>query len=186
MQFHETKIAGLYIVETHKIGDERGHFSRIYCQDALKKCTEFSWQPVQINHSFSKEKGTLRGLHFQNAPALEAKMVRCTKGKVFDVAVDLRADSPTFLQHVSVELSGENGLALLIPAGCAHGFQTMTDDCEMLYLHSAAYAKEHEGGVRFDDPTLAIDWPLPPTIVSERDKSFALLNENFKGIADAL
>lgn len=186
MKFEKTIIDGLLVAKTQKLGDERGSFSRFFCMDEMKEQAGSCWQPVQINHSFTQQKASIRGLHFQSAPALEAKLVRCVKGVVFDVAVDLRKNSPSFLQHVAIELSAENRLAFLIPEGCAHGFQTLTDDCEMLYLHSAKYAKECEGGLRFDDPVLDIDWPLPAGVVSQRDESFAYIDGDFKGIADAL
>lgn len=186
MDFQPTAIHGLYTVSTKRLGDDRGSFARFYCRNEMERDTGSAWQAVQINHSHSKTKGTLRGLHFQNAPALESKMVRCIRGSVFDVAVDLRAGSPTFLHHVSIELSAANGLAFLIPAGCAHGFQTLEDDCEMLYLHSTTYAKEHEGGVRYDDPLFNIPWPMTPTVLSDRDKNFAYLNKDFKGLDNAL
>lgn len=186
MKFHPTAIAGLYLAESTRIGDARGSFMRLYCEEALQAATGIRRPPVQINHSYSQRKGTLRGLHFQRAPALEAKTVRCLRGRVLDVAVDLRRGSPSFLRHVAVELSPESNLAFVIPEGFAHGFQTLTDDCELLYLHSAPYAKEHEGGLRHDDPALAIDWPLPVSVLSERDASFPLIDINFHGITHAL
>lgn len=186
MKFHATRISGLFIAESTRIGDERGHFMRLYCGPTQEEALGAFRPPVQINHSYSRERGTLRGMHFQRAPALEAKTVRCLHGRVWDVAVDLREGSPTFLQHHAVELSAESGLAFVIPEGFAHGFQTLTDDCELLYLHSTAYDKAHEGGLRHDDPALAIDWPLPVSVLSERDKSFPLLDAHFHGITHAL
>lgn len=178
MDCKPTKIDGVMIAETNVHQDARGGLMRMFCKNDLK----WPHDIAQANYSFSQGKGTVRGMHFQRSPALEAKIVRCIKGAILDVAVDLRKDSPTFLQHVAVELSAENNLALMIPEGCAHGFQTLADDCAMVYLHSAAYAPEHEGGVRFDDPQLAINWPLQPANMSERDQSFALIDENFVGI----
>lgn len=186
MKFQETSIAGLYIIDSEKFGDERGHFRRLYCKNEQDEQTEIPWQPVQINHSFTAKAGTVRGMHYQAHPALEAKMVRCLKGKILDVAVDLREGSPTFLQHETVELSGENGRAFLIPAGCAHGFQSLEDNCDMIYLHSAPYAKEHEGGLLYDDTRLGIDWPLPVSIISKRDQAFQPLTDDFTGLKNAL
>lgn len=186
MKFHPTPIAGLFVAESNVLGDERGSFMRLYCGPSQQAELGFTKDIVQINRSISAKKGTLRGLHFQRYPALEAKMVRCTRGRVFDVAVDLREGSKTFLQHFSIELDGAKGLALVIPEGFAHGFQTLADDCEMLYLHSAAYAREHEGGVRYDDPALKISWPLPAGTMTPRDLSFPLIDQNFKGITHAV
>lgn len=186
MKYHSTPIARLFIAESTRRGDERGHFSRLYCESALQEATGILRPPVQINHSYSQSKGTLRGMHFQRAPALEAKTVRCLRGRVYDVAVDLREGSPTFLKHHAVELSPESGLAFVIPEGFAHGFQTLTDDCELLYLHGTPYTPAHEGGLRYDDPALGIDWPLPVSVLSERDASFPLIDKAFKGITHAL
>ncbi len=183
MEFQETRISGLYLMESDAFSDERGYFRRLYCMDDKKAATGTAWQPAQINHSHTKHAGTIRGMHYQGAPCPEAKIVRCLKGAIIDVVVDLRAGSATFLAHEKIELSGENGAALLIPEGCAHGFQTIEDACDLIYLHSAPYTKSCEGGVRYDDPMLAIDWPLPPSIVSERDRAFPLLDKNFKGLS---
>lgn len=182
IDFQKTKIDGVYIAQSKRLGDERGYFMRLFCQDSQARETGVTWQPVQINHSYTQERHTIRGMHFQKAPALEAKIVRCLKGKVLDVVVDLRKGSPTFLQYVSVELSADNNQAFIIPEGCAHGFQSLEDDCALLYLHSAPYSKENESGVLYNDPILRIDWPFEPTVLSERDQSFSLLTPNFKGI----
>lgn len=186
MKFHSTPIEGFFVAESNVLGDERGSFTRLYCAPSQRAELGFTKDIVQINRSVTAQKGSIRGLHYQRFPALEAKMVRCTRGRVLDVAVDLRNDSKTFLQHFSVELDGTKGLALMIPEGFAHGFQTLEDDCEMLYLHSAAYAKEYEGGLRYDEPSLGIKWPLPAGTLSPRDMSFELLNKNFKGITHAV
>ncbi len=182
MKFKPTPIAGVFVVETDILGDARGSFMRLYCAEEQAAQTGFHKPVAQANRSVTAQKGSLRGLHYQRAPALESKMVRCTRGRVFDVAVDLRGGSETFLQHVSVELDSAQGLALLIPEGCAHGFQTLEDDCEMIYLHTAPYDKEHEGGVRFDDPRLGIRWPLVAGTMSQRDQSFPRLDDSFRGI----
>ena len=186
MQFHPSPIADLFVAESTALADERGSFMRLYCAPSQQDSLGFKKEIVQINRSTTAKKGSLRGLHYQRFPALEAKMVRCLRGRVYDVAVDLREGSATFLEHFSIELDGQKGLALLIPEGFAHGFQTLEDDCEMLYLHSAAYAKEYEGGLRYDDPALHIRWPLPVGAMSLRDKAFALLDKNFRGITHAV
>ncbi|WP_322988632.1 dTDP-4-dehydrorhamnose 3,5-epimerase [Hoeflea sp.] len=155
--------------------DDRGAFARIFCAEAL---SAVGWPgPVaQINHSQTRKAGTLRGLHFQRAPHAEAKLVICIRGSVFDVAVDIRENSPTRYQHAAAELSAEAGTALYLPEGFAHGFQALSDDAELIYVHSAAYAPDHESGLRADDPVLAIAWPLPVTGISERDGSHPLLD----------
>ncbi|MBU6476170.1 MAG: dTDP-4-dehydrorhamnose 3,5-epimerase [Alphaproteobacteria bacterium] len=181
MKFVPTPIAGAFVVETDIHSDERGSFMRLYCAGEQKAQTGFDKPVAQANRSVTTQKGSVRGLHYQRAPALESKMVRCTRGRVFDVAVDLRAGSKTFLKHFSVELDAAKGNALLIPEGCAHGFQTLEDDCEMIYLHTAPYAKEHEGGLAHDDPALGIVWPLPVTMISARDRAFPPLDGSFKG-----
>lgn len=181
----QTDIAGVAILDSQRRGDERGSFMRMFCADGLKNAG-LAFTPVHINHSVTAKQGTVRGLHYQNAPALEGKIVRCLKGRIFDVAVDLRHGSPTFLKHLAVELSADNNRALHIPPGCAHGFQALSDDCEMVYLHSAAYAPEHEGGIRHDDPTLSINWPLPVSVLSARDEALPLLDPNFHGVDNAL
>lgn len=176
-----TPLAGLSVVTRQKLGDSRGFLSRMFCAEELAAA---GWtEPVsQINHTFSSAAGTVRGMHFQHPPHAEIKLVSCIRGEVWDVAVDLRAGSPTFLQWHAEVLSAENLRALLIPKGFAHGFQALTDDCELLYLHSAAHAPGAEGAVRFDDPRLGIAWPRPVTEVSARDRSHALLPAQFPGI----
>ncbi len=173
---HPTALAGLWELESAAVGDARGRFMRLWCEATMQRIAPLA-HVVQVNQSFSTERGTIRGLHFQRAPALEGKLVRCLRGRVFDVAVDLRAGSDTCLHWHGVELSEHGQRQLWIPPGFAHGFQTLSDDVEMLYLHSAAYAPQHEGGLRFDDPRLGIAWPLTPTQVSARDRSHALLGD---------
>ena len=181
MKFHATPIYGLWEIETAPHGDARGSLTRLYCADAFAEVAP-GLRFVQVNHSITAQRGTLRGMHFQRAPAAEAKLIRCLRGRVFDVAVDLRFASPTFAQWHAVELSEDNQRQVLIPAGCAHGFQTRADHCELLYQHSAAYAPQCEDGVRHDDPRLAIVWPEPVTELSPRDRGFALLSADFKGV----
>ncbi len=170
MKYTGTDIDGVFVVETDIIGDHRGSFKRVFCEDELRDVVG-DRAIVQMNHSVTAKKGALRGLHYQNAPHAEMKLVRCLKGRVFDVAVDLRPDSPTYLRYHAEELSPENAKMLVIPEGCAHGFQALEDDCELLYLHTAAYAQSAEGGARYDDPAIGIDWPLPVTDISERDEN---------------
>lgn len=186
MKFSPTPIAGLMVAESERRGDARGSFMRLYCAPSLAAAGIAGQQPVQINQSITATRGTVRGMHYQTWPALEGKIVRCLRGRILDVAVDLRAGSPTFLQHHAVELSADNNRALVIPPGFAHGFQALTDDCEMLYLHSAAYDPQHEAGLRHDDPQLGIDWPLPVSVLSDRDRGFAALTPNFSGVPHAL
>src|SRR5690606_18115935 len=163
MKLHATPIAGLWEVQTEPRGDERGQLTRLFCADQFNTIRP-GLRFVQTNLSFTAQRGTVRGMHFQRAPALEAKLVRCLRRRVFDVAVDLRAGSPTFRRWHAVELSQDNHRQLFIPEGCAHGFQTLSDDVELLYQHTAAYAPDCEGGVRHDDPALAIAWPLPVSV----------------------
>ena len=181
MKLVETSISGAWVVESDSIQDNRGGFSRLFCSGELQSIFG-SRAIVQINHSKTRDVGAIRGLHYQKAPHAELKIVRCLKGRVFDVAVDLRQDSPTFLKWNAVELTPESNLAYLIPEGCAHGFQVLEENSQLLYLHTAFYTPESEVAVRFDDPRIAVNWPLPPTNVSAKDKSHPLLNEVFEGV----
>ena len=173
-------IEGLKLIERQPIGDNRGFFSRIFCADELIVC---GWEhPIaQINHSYTAEKGTVRGLHYQHSPHAEMKLVTCLTGEVWDVAVDLRANSPTFLKWHAEHLSAENNCALLIPKGVAHGFQTLTDNVQLLYCHSAAYQAKAEAGINIADPRVAIKWPLPVSKCSQRDQSFPFLDAQYSG-----
>jgi dTDP-4-dehydrorhamnose 3,5-epimerase len=181
MNLVETSIPGVWVIESKAFQDNRGAFSRLFCSNELQAILG-ARTIVQINHSMTPSVGAVRGLHYQNAPHAEMKIVRCLKGRVFDVAVDLRKDSPTFLKWHAVELTPENNLAYVIPEGCAHGFQVLEEDSQLLYLHTEFYTPEVEGAVRFDDPMIAVNWPLPPTDLSARDLGHPHLNENFKGI----
>lgn len=182
MKFHDTPLSGLRLVESTVRSDHRGRFERAYCGQDMA-CLSPRLQVAQANLSTTLGRGTLRGLHFQSAPALEAKLVRCLRGKVHDVAVDLRAGSPTFLKWHAVELSEDQPLALFIPEGFAHGFQVLSDQAQLLYFHTAPWSAECEGGLRHDDPALAIRWPLPVTAISDRDLHHPLLDAGFTGIA---
>ena len=171
MKLEQTKITGVSVIHSEPFKDDRGFFNRIFCQKEL----EFIRPGIvitQINHSMTKARGTIRGMHFQNLPHSEMKIVRCVKGSIFDVAIDLRKDSPTFLQWYGEVLSAENMMALVIPEGCAHGFQSLEDDIEMIYMSTSPFCKEEEGGVRFDDPKVQIQWPLTVTIISEKDRNW--------------
>ncbi|MDR3429053.1 MULTISPECIES: dTDP-4-dehydrorhamnose 3,5-epimerase [Silvimonas] len=181
MQIAHLPIAGVAVLETERRGDDRGSFARWFCQRELAELLGDS-TICQVNHSYTREQGSIRGLHFQRAPAAEIKIVRCLSGRIFDIVLDLRRDSPTFLQWQGIELSADNGKALLLPQGCAHGFQTLTDEVQLLYMHTAFYEPAVEGGIRFDDPRVGINWPLPATQVSARDQQHPLLPDDFIGI----
>lgn len=181
MKLHATPITGLWEVQTEPRGDERGQLTRLFCTELFADIRP-DLRFVQTNLSYTAQRGTVRGMHFQRAPALEAKLIRCLRGRVFDVAVDLRSGSPTFGRWHAVELSQDNQRQLFIPEGCAHGFQTLCDDVELLYQHTAAYSPDCEGGVRHDDPILAIAWPLPVSVLSERDRLHPLIAPNFSGV----
>ncbi|NGZ05828.1 MAG: dTDP-4-dehydrorhamnose 3,5-epimerase [Magnetococcales bacterium] len=169
-----TPLAGLLVLQRQPAGDSRGLFERLYCQEELAEHLA-GRSIVQINHSWSASRGTVRGLHFQHPPYAETKCVQCLHGEVFDVAVDLRRDSPTYLHWHAELLSATNHKTLLIPEGFAHGFQTLSDGCRMLYFHTQYYCPEAEGGMHVLDPRLAIRWPLPVTGLSARDAGFAML-----------
>ncbi|HMA65003.1 MAG TPA: dTDP-4-dehydrorhamnose 3,5-epimerase family protein [Chitinispirillaceae bacterium] len=176
-----TSIEGLQILERQPIGDSRGYFERVFCETDLKDLLN-GRHILQINQSFTISKGAVRGLHFQSAPHAEMKILSCLRGEVWDVAVDLRAGSKTFLKWHAEILSENNHRALLIPEGFAHGFQTITDNCTMLYLHTAAYCQTAEGGLHTQDPHIRISWPLPIAEISRRDASHPLITDDFKGL----
>jgi dTDP-4-dehydrorhamnose 3,5-epimerase len=176
-----TPIAGVVRVERRLRGDHRGFLSRLFSADEF---APLGWtDPIaQINHTYTAKKGAIRGMHFQVPPKAEKKLVTCLRGVVCDVAVDLRKGSLTFLKHHKEVLSAENLTALLIPEGCAHGFQALADDIELLYLHSASYSPSHEGGVRPLDPMLAIEWPEEAAALSDRDRQHPLLTSDYEGL----
>ncbi len=177
----DTPIADLKIIERQHLGDSRGFLSRLFCADELAVA---GWHKpiVQINQTLTQKQGTVRGMHFQRPPQAEIKLVTCLRGAIWDVAVDLRARSPTFLQWHAEELSAANNRALLIPEGFAHGFQTLSDGCELLYFHSAIYTPAAEAGVNPKDPMLSIAWPLAITGLSTRDANHPMLDQQFKGL----
>ena len=168
MQFIETKIAGVYVLEIERKDDKRGFFARVFCRDEFKQQGLVDDFP-QHNVGFNLRKGTLRGMHYQRDPHAETKVVRCTRGAAFDVALDLRPGSATFKRWVAVEISAENHRMLYIPTGCAHGYQTLSDDTELHYMTSQLYVAQSATGVRHDDPAFAIEWPLPVTCISDAD-----------------
>lgn len=179
--FAPTPIAGLMLVQRLRLEDSRGFLSRFYCAEEFKVAGVH--QPIaQINHTLTSCKGTVRGMHFQLSPNAETKIVSCLHGEVFDVAVDLRKNSPSFLQWHGVLLSAENQRSFLIPEGFAHGFQALADDCELIYLHTAAYQPSAEGAVNAKDPRLAIAWPLEITEMSDRDCAHPLIAAEFEGL----
>jgi dTDP-4-dehydrorhamnose 3,5-epimerase len=179
MQFAATGISGMFAIRHDLRSDARGRFKRQYSEREFANAG-LKTQWVQVNHSVTLGRGSLRGLHFQEAPAAEAKLVSCPVGRAFDVAVDLRRGSDTFLQWRALEI--DEATSLYIPEGCAHGFQALSEEVHLIYQHSAAYSPAAEGGVRFDDPAIAIEWPLPPAQVSDRDRSFPSIGRNFDGV----
>ena len=168
MLFTATKLAGAFLVSLRKIEDDRGFFARGWCADELAK-HGLAPNMAQLNISFSAKRGTIRGLHYQLPPHAEAKFVRCTRGAIFDVAVDLRRDSPTRGQWIGAELTADNGLMLYVPEGCAHGYLTLADDTEAYYLTSSPYAPGAARGARYNDPAFGIAWPEPVVVVSDAD-----------------
>lgn len=180
-EIQDTALAGVKRITRMALSDSRGFLERLYCPDELADAG-FAKPIAQINRTFTRHRGTVRGLHFQLPPHAESKIVSCLRGEVFDVAVDLRAGSPTFLKWHGEILNADNRRMLLIPEGCAHGAQALSDDCEMLYFHTAAHAPEAEGGIHPEDATLAISWPLPVAELSARDANLARLSPSFSGI----
>ncbi|GLO32121.1 MULTISPECIES: dTDP-4-dehydrorhamnose 3,5-epimerase family protein [Pseudomonas] len=178
---HPLPLQGLARVDHRRHEDARGAFSRLYCEGSLERFGA-PFHIRQINRSLTRGRGSVRGLHYQVGPQPESKYITCLQGEVWDVVVDLRADSPTFLQWHAEHLKAGEGNSLLVPAGFAHGFQALSDDAELLYLHSADYAPEHEGGLSVLDPRLAIAWPLPVINLSARDEMHPWLDSRFTGV----
>ncbi len=177
----ETPIAGLQTVVGKVLGDARGTFARLFCEDSLSALLG-GRHIVQINRSVTHKIGAVRGMHFQRPPHTEMKLVRCLRGRVFDVAIDLRRDSPTFLSWHGVQLSGDTSLMFVIPEGFAHGFQVLEQDSELLYLHTAAYAPSAEDAIAYNDPRVAITWPNTVTEISARDQNHPNLTNFFQGL----
>jgi len=176
MKFNKLPLKGAYTIEQDRSEDERGFFARYWCK---KEFESFGLDAniSQINNSLSRDKGTLRGLHFQYAPKAETKIVRCLSGAIWDVIVDIRENSPTYGKWHGTELNDNNRTMIYVPKGFAHGFQTLVDNVELLYLHSEFYSQKRESGLSYNDKTIAIDWPLPVSEISERDKSHPNLNK---------
>jgi dTDP-4-dehydrorhamnose 3,5-epimerase len=176
MIFTETKLKGAFIIEIERREDSRGFFARGFCQ---REFQEHGLKPViaQANIAHNRKKGTIRGMHFQFPPAPETKLVRCTRGGIVDIIVDLRPESPTYLQHIAVELTGDNYRALYVPERFAHGYQTLEDDTDTSYSVGEFYAPGTEGGLLYNDPRLGLDWPLPVSVISDKDKVWEPLSK---------
>lgn len=181
MKLTETPLKGAFAIENESLKDSRGIFARLFCQNSLKEITKHI-SIAQVNYSLTIQKGAVRGLHFQYPPKSEIKMVRCLTGSVFDVIVDIRQNSATFLHWYGETISAENMKMMYVPEGFAHGFQTLQESCIMLYLHTEFYSPSHEGALRYNDPRLGIRWPLAVTQLSDRDQKHPLLTPDFPGI----
>ena len=181
MRILETPFESAHVIESEPFVDQRGRFARLFCRNALNQIGR-ELSIAQINHSLTRKKGAIRGMHFQYPPKAETKLIKCLRGSCFDVIVDLRRDADTFLQWFGLVLSADSPKMICIPEGVAHGFQTLADDTELLYLHTEFYSPAHEGGVRYDDPKIGIDWPLAATEVSEKDKALSLITDGYEGI----
>lgn len=182
MKFAETSLKGVYVIDLEPVGDSRGTFMRTFCKRefaAIGHTKEF----VQMNHSTNGLQGTVRGFHYQVQPSCEIKLIRCIRGIAYDVVLDLRKGSPTFLQWTGVELSADNRRMIYIPEGCAHGFQTLADNTELLYQHTMYYTPADDRGIRYNDPRIGVTLPVPVTAISDKDLSHPLLDETFEGIA---
>ncbi len=181
MNFIPTPLEGAFVIELSPTSDNRGLFVRGFCKNEFKS-VGLEKEIVQINHSLTKKKGAFRGLHYQNKPFAEIKMVRCIRGAAIDVIVDIRKDSPTFLNHFTVNLTEDNFKMIYIPEGFAHGFQTLEDNTELLYLHTEFYVPKNEGALNINDPILNISLPLPIVEISNRDVQHPFITNDFKGI----
>lgn len=181
MKFTETKLKGAYIVDITPSTDERGFFARTFCAREFAELG-LNTSIVNTNHSMSIGKGLIRGMHFQRPPFAEAKLIKCIRGAIFDVIIDIREGSPTFLHWFGIELNAHNRTMLYIPEGFAHGFQSLTDETEILYQVTNFYQKESEGGIHYKDPMIDIAWKLPVGLVSEKDNNLAFIDHTFKGI----
>ena len=181
MKFVETNLTGAFVIEPNPRIDERGSFARVFCAATFRQqglCDQF----VQSNHSQSLRAGTIRGLHYQLPPAAEVKLLRCLRGEIYDVIVDVRKNSPTFLKWHGVELSDQNRKMIYVPHGFAHGFQTLTDGCEVTYQSSAEYSPDQERQIRFDDPRIGIQWKQLDAVLSPKDAATPQLNMDFSGV----
>ena len=176
MIFNELPLKGAYTIDLEKREDGRGFFARFFCSEEFEN-QGLNISVIQMNTTLSKERGTVRGLHFQRPPKAEIKIVRCISGSIWDVIVDIRKSSPTYGKWYAAELNDNNRTMMYVPKGFAHGFQTLADNVELLYLHSEFYSKKNEGGLLYADKTVNIDWPLPVSDISERDKVHPMLSE---------
>ena len=181
MKILERLFENAFVLETEPHIDHRGQFARFYCRDELRQIGH-NKEIVQINYSVTRKRGAIRGMHFQYPPKCEVKLVKCVRGSVFDVIIDLRQDSPSILRWYGEVLSGENRKMMYVPEGFAHGFQTLEENSELLYLHTEYYRPEHEGGVLYNDPMINVTWPFSVTEISEKDQQYPLLSEKFEGI----
>ena len=181
MLFHETPLVGAYLIEQERRGDARGFFARYFCENEFG-AKDLETRFVQINNSLSAKAGTLRGLHYQLPPSAEVKVVRCVRGSLWDVIVDLRPDSPTFKKWFGAELNAENRLMMYVPRGFAHAILTLSDDAEAIYLVSAFYGPQEERGVRWNDPAIGIEWPIQPVEISDKDAKWPDLDADFHGL----
>jgi len=181
MHFAPTTLKGSYIISPAVFADDRGWFARTFCKNEFAEIGH-NKETVQLNHSFSRNEGTIRGMHFQFPPFTEIKMVRCIAGKIFDVIVDLRSGSSTFMKWFGAELSADNKAMMYIPEGFAHGFQTLAPNSELIYHHTSFYTPNAEGGIRYNDVRIGIEWPLPVKEISDRDKNHPLISNQFSGI----
>lgn len=180
MQFNKTKLEGAYTIELDRLGDDRGFFARLFCSKEFADAGLID-SFVQINNSLTRDKGTLRGMHYQLPPSAEVKVVRCIQGALFDIILDLRPDSPTFCQWFGDTLSAENRRMMYVPKGFAHGFITLEENTEAFYLAGAPYAAEQERGIRYNDPKFNIKWPLEPVVISEKDKNWPDFDPKYHG-----
>lgn len=178
MKFIETKLKGAYVIELEIREDDRGFFARSFCMDEYAKLG-LSNKVIQINNSLNKYKGTLRGMHYQISPKQEDKIVRCIKGAIYDVIIDLRPDSDTFCDWFGIELSETNRMSLFVPKGCAHGYISLVDDSEILYLVTENYSPDFERGIRWNDPKFDIKWPIKPIEISEKDNAHPFFDPNY-------
>jgi len=181
MIFNPTPLAGAFTIDAEPFQDSRGFFTRTFCEREFAE-HQLVQHFVQANHSGTSGKGIIRGMHFQHSPHGEVKLVKCVQGAIYDVIVDVRNGSPTFLQWFGAELTAENKRMMYVPAGFAHGFQSLSDYSEIVYLVSAFYNKESEGGIRYDDPAVKIQWPLPVSLVSDKDQKIPLVDLSFGGV----
>ena len=181
MTFNETILKGSYTIELNPLFDERGGFVRTFCKKEFTQIG-FSKEFVQMNQSYNTKKGTLRGMHYQIPPFGEVKLIRCIRGSVYDVIIDLRKDSPSFLKYFGIVLSEKNNTMIYVPEGFAHGFQTLEDNSELVYNHTEYFTKNADAGLNYNDQAFNINWPIPVSVISEKDKNLKLIEQSFKGI----